>query len=236
MSSAPWLLPVLYGWSLLPSRFEHVCPLGPQVSFAQHPPGIFTGLVFAVCIFWNFPFRSFWILTGHFIAIDGPIDRGGHPYVHLLQTITASQVLHRLAPSTAVGTTRHYLLDCMVIFCTPFTFHFFRPSSLFDVCSPCGDELQKAHSFISRNCHPGHVPDSILGLKGISSISSIPMQHTLQDRILWTERHLVHPPFTTTTFHAPSLVIRQPRSLPSSLLCLLDTWHPPVLGSSCQHG
>ena len=24
----------------------------------------FAGLVFAVCIFWNFPFRSFWILTG----------------------------------------------------------------------------------------------------------------------------------------------------------------------------
>ena len=197
----------------MPSRFEHVCPLGPQVSFAQHPPGIFTGLVFAVCIFWNFPFRSFWILTGHFIAIDGPIDRGGHPYVHLLHTMTASQVLHRLAPSTAVETTRHYLLDCMVIFCTPFTFHFFRPSSLFDVCSPCGDELQKAHSFISRNCHPGHVPDSILGLKGIVSID------------------LLRPPDSILL-----LLTRQPRSLPSSLLCLLDTWHPPVLGSSCQHG
>ena len=159
------------------------------------------------------PSDLFGSLTGHFIAIDGPIDRGGHPYVHLLQTISASQVLHRLAPSTAVGTTRHYLLDCMVIFCTPFTFHFFRPSSLFDVCSPCGDELQKAHSFISRNCHPGHVPDNILGLKGILSI------------------HLLRPPDSM-----PLLLTRQPRSLPSSLLCLLDTWHPPVLGSSCQHG
>ena len=86
------------------------------------------------------PSDLFGSLTGHFIAIDVPIDRGGHPYVHLLQTMTASQVLHRLAPSTAVGTTRHYLLDCMVIFCTPFTFHFFRPSSLLDVCSPCVDE------------------------------------------------------------------------------------------------
>ena len=133
-------------------------------------------------------------------------------------TFTASQVLHRclLAPSTAVGTTHHYLLDCMVIFCTPFTFHFFRPSSLLDVCSPCVDELLKAHSFISCNCHPGHsmcpLHDRILGLKGILSI------------------HLLRPPDSMSL-----LLKRQPRSLPSSLLCLLDTWHPSVLGSSCQH-
>ena len=72
----------------------------------------FTGLVFSVCIFWNFPSDLF----------------------------GSSQAFHLLPPSVAVGTTRHYLLDCMVIFCTPFTFHFFRPSSLLDVCSPCVDE------------------------------------------------------------------------------------------------
>ena len=179
-------------WIAMPSRFEHVCPLGNLGVFCTASSWHLHWLGFCRLHFLEFPLQIFLDLHRHFIW-------------------------SRLAPSTAVATTRHYLLDCMVIFCTPFTFHFFRPSSLFDVCSPCNDELKNSSSFISRNCHPGHpwiepMHVSIVGLKGIVSIDLL----RSPDSILL-------------------VLTRQPRSLPSSLL-YLDTWHPPVLGSSCQHG
>ena len=94
-----------YGWSPLPSRFEHVCPLGPGVfcsaSTVKTRPSLGWFLPFA---FWNSPFRSFWIFTDLCICWHHPPQLGQHATTSL--TAWLSSALR----SPSISSDRHRCL------------------------------------------------------------------------------------------------------------------------------